>query len=168
AAADSLAVRSTPTTLSLNATTDGEGNVTVSGALTTDEGAALATREVAITVGGTEVERIATDGDGRYRETVAVPDGDDRGESETVIASFDAAGTSFEASSTTGQVTLLQPSGANGGGSADTVTENTGLRSLLVGVLIVAGALLVIGRRALRRWGRRLGSRLGLISGPVD
>ena len=168
AAAESLTVRSTPTTLSLNATADVGGNVTVSGALTTDEGGALATREVAIAVGGTKMERIATDGEGRFREAVAVPDGVERSEAVTVSASFDAAGTSFEETTATREVTLPQPSGANGGGSADAVTEPTALRSLLVGGLIVAGALLVIGRRALRRWGRRLGSRLGLISGPVD
>ena len=168
AAADALTVRSTPTALSLNATADDGGNVTVSGALATDGGTALATREVAIAVGGTEVDRIATGGDGRYRETVAVPDGVERGESVTVTASFDAAGTSLEASSARRQVTLPQPSEASGGGSADTVTENTPLRSLLVGGLLVAGALLVIGRRIVRRWGRRLGLGLGLISGPVD
>jgi hypothetical protein len=176
AAADALTVRSTPTALAVNATPDDGGNVTVSGALTTDEGTALVAREVAIAVGGTEVERIATDGDGRYRERVTVSDDVNPGESVTVTASFDAAGTNLEASTATREVTLPQPSGANGGGSAeiatggsaDTVTETTGLRSLLVGVLVVAGALLVIGRRAVRRWGRRLGSRLGLISGSVD
>ena len=165
AAANSLTVRSTPTTLSLNATAGDEGNVTVSGALTTDEGTALAAREVAIAVDATEAEQITTDGEGRFREVVAVPDGVERGEPVTVTANFDAAGTSLEASTATEQVTLPQPSG---GGSANDVTENTALRSLLVGVLILAGALLVIGRRVLRTWGRRLGSRVGLISGPVD
>ena len=162
-----LTVRSTPTTLSLNATTGDGGNVTVNGALATEEGTALAIREVAIAIGGTEVERIATGGDGRYRETVAVPDGVERGESVTVTATFDAAETSFEASSARRQVTLPQPSDASGGG-ADTVTENTPLRPLLVGGVLVGGALLVIGHRVVRRWGRRLGLRLGLMSGPVD
>ena len=168
AAATPLTVRSTATTLSLNATAGDEGNVPVSGALTTDGGGVLATREVAIAVGGTETDRIATDDDGRYRETIAVPNDIERGESVTVTASFDAAGTNLEASTATRQVTLPQSSGGNSGGSADPVTENTALRSLLVGGLIVVGVLLVIARRSVRRWGRRLGSRVGLISGPMD
>ncbi|ELZ42640.1 hypothetical protein C463_10610 [Halorubrum californiense DSM 19288] len=168
AAASSLTVRSTPTTLSLTATADDGRNVTVSGALTAGEGTALPTREVAIAVGATETERVATGGDGRYSETVAIPDDVEPGESVTVTASFDAAGTNLQASTATRQVTPPQSSGANGGGSADTVAETTALTSLLVAGLIVVGALLVIGRRAVRRWGRRLGSGLGLISEPGD
>ncbi|GAA0729713.1 hypothetical protein J2744_003068 [Halorubrum trapanicum] len=168
AAADPLTVRSTPTTLTVNATAGDGENVTVTGALTTGGGTALTGREVAIAVGGTETGQITTDGDGQYRETVAVPDDVESGGPVTVTASFDAAGTNLEASTAARQVTLPQSSGATGGGSADAVTENTALRSLLVGGLIVAGALLVIGHRSVRRWGQRLGSRLGLVAEPVD
>lgn len=168
AATAPLTVRSTSTTLSLNATANDGQNVTVTGALTTNGGGVLGSREVAIAVEGTETEQITTGGDGRYRETVTVPNDVERGESVIVTASFDGAGTNLEASTATRQVTLPQPVGANGGGSADAVTENTALRSLLVGGLIVVGALLVIARRSVRRWGRRLGSRLGLIAVPMD
>ena len=170
AATESLTVRSSPTTLSLNATADEGENVTVTGELTVDEGAVLASREVAIAVGGTEVERVVTDGDGRYRETIAVPSEVERGEPVTVTASFNGAGTNLEDSSATETVTLSQPSGGGIGGAvtgSSSVSENSTLIALLVGVFIVVGALLVATRRSVRTWGRRLGSRVGLIAGPA-
>ena len=57
-----------------------------------------------------------------------------------------------------------------GGGAvtgSGAVIENSTLVALLVGVFIVVGALLVAARRSVRTWGRRLGSRVGLIAGPA-
>ncbi|TKX87541.1 hypothetical protein EXE43_02665 [Halorubrum sp. SS5] len=168
AATNALTVRSTPTTLSMNATAGDGRNVTITGALATDEGGTLGGREVTVAVGGTETGQVGTDGDGQYRETVVVPDSVGPGESATITARFEATGTNLEASTATQEVTLPQPSGRSAGGSADAATEDRALRPLLVGVLLVTGALLAIGRRSVRRLGRRLGWELGLIAEPAD
>jgi hypothetical protein len=170
AATDSLTVQSTPTTLSLNATADDGQNVTVTGGLRTDRGGGLAGREVAIAVGRTDGDRLETDNNGRYRETFAVPSDTEGDESVTVTATFDGAGTNLEDSTATQQVTVAQlgrASEASGGGGIDDTAENITLRQLLIGGVTVAGALLVLGRRSVRRWGRRLGSRVGVTTGSA-
>ena len=170
AATDSLTIQSTPTTLSLNATADDGRNVTVTGGLRTDGGGRLAGRDVVIAVGRTGGDRLETDNNGRYRETFAVPNDTEGDESVTVTATFDGAGTNLEDSTATQQVTVAQLGGASeasGGGGIDDAAENIALRQLLIGGVIVAGALLVLGRRSVRRWGRRLGSGVGVTTGSA-
>lgn len=174
AATDSLAVRSTPTRLSLNATAADEGAVAVTGRLTTDDGRVLAAQEVVITVAGAEAGRIVTDSDGRYRETLSVPNDIERGESAAVTASFDGVGSNLEGAAVTRQVTRPQSNGASDTSEVDGVTEDVGVaesvgvRLFLVGGLIVVGVLLVIGSRSGRAWGRRFGSQLGLVAESAD
>lgn len=168
AATESLTVQSTPTALSMNATADDEPNATVAGTLSTVEGTPLTSQTVTITVDGTETTQIATDDDGQFRETVALPNDVERGMGVALTVRFDGAGTNLESSTAAQQVTRSQPSGATGGAIADGATDTTALRPLVAVGLLFGGALLVIGRRSIQRWARQFGSWIGVVAEPVN
>lgn len=88
-----LEVGMTHTELSIDAEADDDG-VTVSGRLTTDDGAGIAAQEIDIFVAGHRAGSTTTDDDGYYLETVAVPDQVSAGE-ETIAAYFDGEGTNL-------------------------------------------------------------------------
>lgn len=132
---ETLIVESTPTDVSLATEEEDvkEGNLTVSGQLTTDMGVPLASRDISISVGGTDVAVVETDEAGQYTETITIPEITDRNAPVTVTAAFDGAGTNLEASDTTEQISL-----------SGELADRSRLIGL-IGLVIVLGVLGVTG-----------------------
>lgn len=169
AANDSVTIVSTPTTLTLDATPTGNNsrNLTATGELRIEEGAPLAARDVTLAVDGTPIGTVRTDGTGQYRETVTLPTGVTAGDDVTVTAQFDPTGTSLAAATVTQQVTLPAPPATDGGSASSAAPDTTQRRTGVIGVSMFILLMLVIARRSIRRWTRRLGVRLGVIDTPA-
>jgi hypothetical protein len=145
-----LTVSSTPTTLTVErvGNENDTQNVSVAGALTTDDGEPLAGRSLQLRLGETSLETVETDATGEYQTTIdrdAISD-----DAQTLTVQFAATGSSLEAS--TAEQTL-------------SVSSPTPLRRpALIGgslALLVAGGLIVIWWQNGARW-EQLRSRVGL------
>lgn len=128
-----LTVSSTPTTLTVERVGDQNGtqNVSVAGALTTDDGEPLAGRSLQLRLGDTLLETVETDATGEYQTTI------DRDvifeDAQTLTVQFAATGSSLEAS--TAEQTLPVSSLASFRRPA---LIGGGLALLIAGGLIVA------------------------------
>lgn len=150
----SLAVRETATNLTVDATAQ-NGEVRVTGRLTTRAGQPVGGRPVAIERNGTAVTTVTTDGEGRYAATIPA----ETGRRYQVTAAYDEPGTNLKPATTTATVTM--PS-AGPGGQMVAVTPGglfARLRGLVLGNPLAAGAavggLLVVAIAAVSLWRRR-------------
>lgn len=143
-----ISVLSTPTALSLTATsneTTENRTVNVTGRLTTTDGTALTGRPVRITAGGTDLGTIETNATGRYEANYTLP-ATVGGDSVSVTATFDGAGTNLAESTASHQVSLT----------------GTGLALSRVEAIAIGGGIVVTSITALVAWRREWGRSWGL------
>ncbi|AQL42261.1 hypothetical protein BV210_05830 [Halorientalis sp. IM1011] len=148
--AATVTVESTPTSLSLDAESNGTESVDVDGTLRTAEGRAVPEQRLRVLVDGSVATTVRTDGDGRFAATASVP-GTPTAANGTASVSvvYQADGTNLEASRANATVTLgpaEQDGGGVGGDGAGGDGGDDGTGSLLSGWLlpIVAVVLLVL------------------------
>lgn len=120
--AASVDVQSTDTTLSLDATAE-ESNVVIRGALETASGVGIGSQTVTVLVNETAVGEIETGQNGRYSESISIPDRFSEADEVTLKVVFDGSGTNLEDAAAT---TVVTPSTADAGGSPE-----SGLSALL-------------------------------------
>ena len=120
----SVTVSETDTTLSVNASQAGDGTVRVTGDLETVDGLGVGGEPVDVSIDGTTVATVTTDGDGRFAETVSVPDAVEYGERD-VAAAYRGAGSNLGPAEAE-TVVDLEPMDGSGDGAADGDSEATG------------------------------------------
>jgi len=144
-----LEVQTTPTALSLDAQSAGDGTVRVTGQLTSSGGARIVEQPVSVQLGDRTVAVVRTDERGSFDRIVAVPEGTvdtDDAVTVPVAVSFDGSGTNLATATERAQVTV-PPSGSILGSWAQSLWANAEVIVFSAGILLLGGAGYLLSRR---------------------
>jgi pimeloyl-ACP methyl ester carboxylesterase len=115
-----LAVESTPTNITLNASQRAPREIQLDGSLRTAAGTPLAGRTIAVRVNGTTIETVRTNADGRYQSRVAIPTEVPRNATITVGAQFDGGSTNLDSALARRTFEITAPPPQAGGADSST------------------------------------------------
>lgn len=105
-ATNDVTVRETEVDGTVSASRVGDGRtVAVEGTLETVDGSAVANQSVPLSVDGTTLETVTTDGEGAFTATIEVPDETARGEVQ-VVATYDGSGSNLASDTAASTVTF--------------------------------------------------------------
>ncbi|MDT3435486.1 hypothetical protein [Haloarcula sp. 1CSR25-25] len=162
--AASLAVASTPVTLSIDTTRENDA-ITVNGTLSTEDGQVVSGQPVRILVDGVPQGRVPTDGNGRFSARIATDALPGGTSTATVTARYDETGTNLEGAEVSATIDLpgggaTGPTAVPGGpvegplsGPEAIISQVRSFLTVPVIFALVTGALLVVLDVTVRRLG---------------